>query len=273
MHERKRWRTAWATRGGTGFGRSTHKRTQHRCRITHVSFPVPFTSQLSAAIIITISFVVSSEVCGLCSWPFFRTHHLPLKAPNYSWPQQLNATREFLHRYGPKPFHSFILSCTHPGNGFMSCSKEIYWNYLCPSYHVFRNQIKFWRTAGKVLSPRKQKTKRTTYSTAEIGSMNYNDTKMTQFTTRFSTPRALRMHRASLLLLNLRLSTCTISTREDTSPPRYYTFFMGEIYWSTITSRTLVNYFHATLLHTGRHSESWYTVITPAHLVLLILIA
>lgn len=176
-------RTAWATRGGTGFARSAHT---HWCRRTHISFPVPFTSQLSVAIIITISFVVSSEVCKSCSWPFLCTHHLPHKAPNYNWHQQLHTTREFLYRYGPKLFHSFILSCIQSCQWFHVLLERYILKLSVPHLSriptYIRNQIKFRRTVGKVLSPRKQRTMRTTYSTAEIGKMNYNVTKMTQFT-------------------------------------------------------------------------------------------
>jgi hypothetical protein len=47
-------------------------------------------------------------------------------------------------------------------------------------------------------------------------------TKITKFTRRFSTTRALGMHWASLLHFSRKLSMCKISTLEYSSPLRYY---------------------------------------------------
>jgi hypothetical protein len=76
---------AWETKIEKGLsnerGRpvSIKAHTQLRCRRPHVSFPVPFTSQLICCHNRHISLVVSSDICKSCSWPF----------PPYSSPSKI----------------------------------------------------------------------------------------------------------------------------------------------------------------------------------------
>lgn len=166
----------------------------------------------------------------------------------------------FFINLGQKLFHSFILCCTQFRYWFhVLLERKILKKYLCGSSNVFqciwKIQIQFWRTVGKVLSPRKKNTIGETNNIQHCRTRTYE----LQFNRCLSTIRALGMYRASLLRFSRKLSVCTISSREHSSPPRYYAVVTDKFYRSTITSRT-------PLLQTGTHSESWYTDIyrTPS---------
>lgn len=140
----------------------------------------------------------------------------------------------------------------------MSCSKERHWKIICSSPLKYSNVYENFKLNSnarwaKYVHPenRRQNTRRHNITALQKQEIRTTMSRKWRSLLYVYQPHAHEACIGPHCFTSVESCPCVQYPHLKThSPPRYYAVVTGKYYRSTITSRTLVNYLHATLLHT-----------------------